>query len=118
MNYYNEIKIELINNEVTKKIKDYSKNKSDLNTYYKVGKLLSEAGSKYGDNVINEHSKKLMIEVGKKYNKRTLFRMKQFYNVFSDENVSLLATQLTWSHCRALLSIKDYENKNNWNNTL
>ena len=41
MNYYNEIKNELINNEVTKKVKDYSKNKSDLDTYYNVGKLLT-----------------------------------------------------------------------------
>ena len=48
MNYYNEIKQELINNEITKKIKDYSKNKSDLNTYYNVGKLLFDAGKHYG----------------------------------------------------------------------
>ena len=31
MNYYNEIKNELINNEVYKKVKDYSKNRNDLN---------------------------------------------------------------------------------------
>ncbi len=43
MNYYNEIKNELINNEITKKVKDYSMNRSDLSTYYNVGKLLSEA---------------------------------------------------------------------------
>ncbi len=36
MNYYNEIKKELIDNELTKKIKDYSKNKSDLMHYYNV----------------------------------------------------------------------------------
>ena len=42
MNYYKEIKNELINNEITKRVKDYSKNKSDLTTYYNVGKLLSE----------------------------------------------------------------------------
>ena len=47
------------------------------------------------------------MEVGKKYNRRTLFRMKQFYNMFSDEKVSPLATQLTWSHYTELLSIKD-----------
>ena len=41
MNYYNEIKNELLNNEITKKVKDYSKNRSDLTTYYNVGKLLS-----------------------------------------------------------------------------
>lgn len=32
MNYYKKIKNELINNEVYKKEKDYSKNRSDLNT--------------------------------------------------------------------------------------
>jgi len=48
-----------------------------------------------------------MVEVGKKYNKRTLFRMKQFYIVFSKEKVSLSATQLSWSHYIELLSIKD-----------
>ena len=43
MNYYNEIKNELINNEVYKRVKDYSKNKNELSTYYNVGKLLIEA---------------------------------------------------------------------------
>ena len=48
-----------------------------------------------------------MIEVGKKYNRSTLFRMKQFYNIFSNEKVALLAQQLTWSHYIELLPIKD-----------
>ena len=43
MNYYNEIKNELINNEINRKVKSYSINKSDLNTYYNVGKLLLDA---------------------------------------------------------------------------
>ena len=47
MNYYNEIKNELINNEINRKVKNYSINKSDLNTYYKVGKILSGAGKHY-----------------------------------------------------------------------
>ena len=34
--------------------------------------------------------------------------MKQFYNMFSDEKVSPVATQLTWSHYSELLSIKDF----------
>ena len=74
MNYYNEIKNELINNEVYKKVKDYSKNRSDLKTYYNVGKLLSEAGKHYGEGIIKKYSKKLELEVGKKYNERTLRR--------------------------------------------
>ena len=107
MNYYNEIKNKLIDNEVYSKIKDYSKERHKVITYFEIGKLLNEAGGKYGDNIIDEYSQKLVVEVGKKYNRRTLFRMKQFYNMFSDEKVSPLATQLTWSHYTELLSIKD-----------
>ena len=72
MNYYNEIKNELVNNEIYKKIKDYSKNRSDLMTYYNVGKLLIEAQggetqNEYGNKLIKEYSKKLTIELGKGY---------------------------------------------------
>ena len=107
MNYYNEIKNKLIDNEIYSKVKDYSKERHKVITYFEIGRLLNEAGGKYGDNIIDEYSKKLVIEVGKKYNRRTLFRMKQFYNMFKDEKVSPLATQLTWSHYSELLSIKD-----------
>ena len=107
MNYYDEIKNKIIDNEIYSKIKDYSKERNTVITYYEIGKLLNEAGGKYGDNIINEYSKKLVIDVGKKYNRRTLFRMRQFYNVFNNEKVSPLATQLTWSHYTELLPIKD-----------
>ena len=71
MNYYNKIKEELINNEIYKKVKDYSKNKSDLNTYYNVGKLLVEAQggeerSAYGNKLIKEYSNKLTNRWGRK----------------------------------------------------
>ena len=107
MNYYNQIKNKLIDNEIYSKVKDYSKERNTVITYFEIGKLLYEAGGKYGDNVIEEYSKKLVIEVGKKYNKRTLFRMKQFYIVFNNEKVSTLSTQLTWSHYTELLPIKN-----------
>ena len=112
MNYYEEIKNKIINNEIYSKVKDYSKERNTVNTYFEIGRLLTEAGGKYGDNIIEEYSKKLVIEVGKKYNRRTLFRMKQFYKVFSNEKVSPLGTQLSWSNCRLLLSIKDYNEIN------
>ena len=57
MDYYNKIKQELINNEINKKIKQNSINKTDLTTYYNVGKMLSEAGKHYGDGIIKEYSK-------------------------------------------------------------
>ena len=107
MNYYEEIKNKIIDNEIYCKVKDYSKERNTVTTYFEIGRLLTEAGGKYGDNIIGKYSKRLVVEVGKKYNRRTLFRMKQFYKVFSDEKVSLVATQLTWSHYTELLSIKD-----------
>ena len=99
MNYYNEIKNELINNEAYKKVKDYSKNRNDLMTYYNVGKLLIEAQggeerAKYGDSLIKEHSKKLTSELGKGYNTTSLKRMRQFYIVI--EKGATLQHQLTW----------------------
>ena len=106
MNYYNEIKNKLIDNEVYSRVKDYSKERHKVITYFEIGKLLTAAGGKYGDNIIDEYSKKLVVEVGKKYNRRTLFRMKQFYNVFSNEKVSTMWTQLTWSHLRLLFNLE------------
>ncbi len=106
MNYYDEIKNKLIDNEVYKRVKDYSKERNTVITYFEIGRLLAIAGGKYGDNVIDEYSKKLTREVGKKYNRRTLFRMKQFYNVFSNEKVSTMWTQLTWSHLRLLFNLE------------
>ena len=106
--YYTLIRNKLIDNEVYARVKDYSKEKNKVITYFEIGKLLSEAGTRYGDDVIGDYSKKLMIEVGKKYNKRTLYRMRQFYIKFKDEKVSPMGTQLSWSHYRVLLSLNDY----------
>ena len=109
MNYYNEIKTKLIENENYARIKDYSKERHKVITYYEIGKLLLEAGKHYGENIIGKYAEKLREEVGTKYNKRTLFRMRQFYVLFKDSKVSPLGTQLSWSHYRLLLSIKDEE---------
>ena len=105
MNYYNEIKQELINNETYKRVKDYSKNRSDLETYYNVGKLLSEAGKHYGEGIIKEYSKKLTIELGKGYTYTSLTRMIKFYDIY--EKIATVSQQLTWSHYCELLPIND-----------
>ena len=60
MAFYNKIKETLIKNEVYKKVKDYSKNKSDLKAYYEVGRLIveaqgGEARAKYGNKLIKEY---------------------------------------------------------------
>jgi predicted nuclease of restriction endonuclease-like (RecB) superfamily len=110
MNYYNEIKTKLIDNEINKRIKDYSKNRNDLNTYYNVGKLLSEAGKHYGEGIIKEYSKRLTIELGKGYSKRNLWLMLKFYD--TKEKMQTLSAQLSWSHYCELLSIESLEKIN------
>ena len=94
MKYYNEIKNELINNEINRKVKNYSINRSDLNTYYNVGKMLSEAGKCYGEGIIKEYSLKLTGELGKGYNVSSLKRMRQFY--YCIEKGATLWHQLSW----------------------
>ena len=107
MNYYENIKTEILNNEITKKVKNYSKNKSDLTTYYNVGKLLSEAGKHYGEGIIKEYSERLSKDLNINYNERTLFRIRQFYLLIVQQKVSTLSTQLTWSHYVELLKLND-----------
>ena len=116
MNYYNQIKDVLINNEVYKKVKDYSKNKNELNSYYEVGKLLveaqgGEARAKYGNKLIKEYSERLTKDLGKGYSKRSLFLMRKYYLHFS--KVQTLSAQLTWSHYVEILRFND-NNKINY----
>ncbi len=108
-NYYENIKESLINNEITKRVKEYSKNKSDLETYYKVGKLLSEAGKHYGEGIIKKYSIQLTNELGKKYSYRTLNYILKYYNF---QKMQPVAAKLTWSHYIELLSLKDINKVN------
>ena len=104
MNYYTEIKNELINNEITKRVKDYSKNRSDLTTYYNVGKLLSEAGKHYGEGIIKEYSRRLTNELGKTYSETTLKYYRLFYNFAIRHSLS---DELSYTHYRVLLQLKN-----------
>ena len=104
MDYYKKIKNELINNEVYKKVKDYSKNRSDLNTYYKVGKLLNDAGKSYGEGIIKKYSDRLTKELGKGYGLSNLKNMRRFYNVAKSQS---LIGQLSWTHYCILLPLND-----------
>ncbi|MBQ3469074.1 MAG: DUF1016 family protein [Bacilli bacterium] len=105
MNYYNEIKNELINNEINRKVKNYSINKSDLDTYYNVGKLLLNAGNQYGESIIKEYSLKLTEELGSGYSQRNLRNMRQFYKV--SQKWQTLSAKLSWSHYCEILWFDD-----------
>ena len=113
MDYYLEIKNELVENEITKRVKDYSKNKSDLMHYYNVGKLLVEAqggeqNTTYGNSLIKEYSKRLTIELGKGYSWRNLYNMRTYYLLLSrNTKLQALPAILSWSHIVELLPIHD-----------
>ena len=116
MNYYNEIKEVFVKNEIYKKVKDYSKNRSDLNTYFEVGRLIveaqgGEARAKYGNRLIKEYSIRLTKELGRGYNVTNLKNMRQFYLRFKKGRT--VCDQLQWSHYRYLLPIDD-DNKFNY----
>ena len=110
MDYYNEIKDVLVKNEVYKKIKDYSKNRSDLNAYFEVGRLIveaqgGEARAKYGNKLIKEYSEKLTKELGRGYKASNLKNMRQFYLLFQKSQT--VSGELSWSHYSELIRISD-----------
>ena len=105
MNYYEDIKNELINNEINRKIKNYSINRSDLNTYYNVGKMLSEAGKHYGEGITKEYSKRLTSDLKIKYDVSSLNKMKKFYVLI--EKMATMSPILSYSHYVELLPYDD-----------
>ena len=107
MNYYNEIKENLIKSEIYDKVRDYSKDRHKVSVYFETGKLLSKAGKEYGKNIIKQYSERLMIEVGEKYNERNLRYMRQFYEMLRETKWNALRSKLCWAHYREVLSLKN-----------
>ncbi len=112
MNYYEEIKDKLMDVEIQNRVKDYSKNKYTLEKYYEIGKLLvkaqgGETRAKYGDGLIKEYSRKLTNELDKKYNETLLKRIRQFYLLI--EKGAPLGHQLSWTHYKLLLPLKNID---------
>lgn len=107
MNYYEEIKEQLLKSEIYDRVHNYAKDRNKVKMYFEIGKLLSDAGKEYGKNIIKTYADKLVVEIGKKYNERTLRRIRQFYEIFCDQKWSTMWTKLSWSHYREVLSLKD-----------
>ena len=105
MNYYNEIKTEILNNEITRTVKNYSINRNDLNSYYNVGKLLLDAGNQYGESIIKEYSLRLTEDLGPGYSQRNLRNMRQFYKVF--QKWQTVSAKLSWGHYCEILWFDD-----------
>jgi predicted nuclease of restriction endonuclease-like (RecB) superfamily len=70
--------------------------------------ILGEQRAAYGEQTVSSLSRQLTAEYGRGFNRRSLFRMIRFAEVFPDEKiVSALRTQLTWTHFRELIAIDD-----------
>ena len=80
-----------------------------INMYWEVGEYLSElcAESTYGDKVIDEVANYISATAPtiKGFNRRGLYRMKQFYETYKDDEiVSALLTQLSWTNHLLIIS--------------
>ena len=77
--YYINLGDRAIKVEIYDRAKDYAKDRNKVYAYYEMGEVLSNAGREYGKSIIKNYSEKLIIDVCKKYNYRTLYRMRKFY---------------------------------------
>ena len=112
---YGEIKEELLNNEVEKRVGNYIVNRNELERYLNVGRLLIEAQggekrAKYGDELIKKYSERLTKEIGRGYSTRNLKLMRKFY--LFQKGHPVVAQSLTWTHYIILLSLNNVDEIN------
>lgn len=110
MDYLNNIKQLIEKDIVLKKKHRLIENNSTLSTYFEIGRLTVEAQggkerAKYGNGLIKKWSKILTELYGKGYDYTNLSRMRQLYLTF--EKIGSVSQQLTWTHYRYILSLKD-----------
>lgn len=88
-----------------------------VQAYWQIGRIIVEyeqngsLRSEYGKGVLQEVSERLQREFGTGFSVRNLQQMKKFYVMFPNTNA--LRSQLTWTHYRALLRIKE-DAARNW----
>ena len=92
-------------------------NEELINMYWKVGEYLSKESQKasFGDAYIDTISKEIQLAFPgiKGFNKRGLYRMKNFYETYNkDEFVTTLLSQISWSnHLTVLSKTKNVEER-------
>lgn len=117
--YFIKIKNVIEEVEVHSKVRQLQENSEKLHAYWKIGKLIVEAQggenrAKYGDNLIKKWSIKFIQRYGNNYSSRNLMFYRRFYLIYS--NVNALRSQLSWTHYRYLLSIKNVNERNYYMN--
>lgn len=91
----------------------YAANATMTLTYWQVGKrinrdVLENKRAAYGKQIVVSLGRQLTHQYGQSYSEKNLRRMMQFANVFHDDQIVVsLIRQLSWTHFRALIPIKD-----------
>ena len=114
--YYKTIVNLIEEHEVNKRVRELKENNETLNLYWTIGKEIVEAqgGSvraKYGDELIKKWGILLNEKYGSNYSKRNLMLYRQYYLNF--KKVNALRSLLSWTHYKAILPIKN-ENERNY----
>ena len=107
---YKEIRDELVQSAIDKRIDTHVINRNELTHYYNVGKMIidaqgGETRAKYGDGLIKKYSERLTKEIGKGYSIQNLKNMRKFY--LFQKRQPLVVQFISWSHYTILLSLND-----------
>ena len=103
--YLSNIKTEIINGNAKVAAKNYQINNVKLTMNYNIGRELVEAGKHYGEGIVKKYASILTKEFGSGYKEKDLYKIQQFYLLI--QKVAPLERQLTWSHYKILLSLRD-----------
>jgi len=112
-NMTNNLLYKNISNIIKKTQNDVRKtvNSAMVIAYWNIGKIIVEDElqgknrADYGKGILKDLSIKLINEYGNGFNHRNLQHMKKFYELF--QNVNSVSTQLSWTHYRHLLRVKN-----------
>ena len=105
--YLSNVKTEIINGNAKVVAKNYQINNVKLTMNYNIGRELVEAGKHYGEGIVKKYASILTKEFGSGYKEKDLYKMQQFYLLI--QKVAPLERQLTWSHYKLLLPLKNVE---------
>ena len=99
--------------EESKKQLAYAANATMTITYWNIGKrinneTLDNQRAEYGKQIVVSVARQLTVQYGRSFEEKSLRRMMQFAQVFEDEQiVATLWRQLSWSHFKLLIPLKD-----------
>jgi hypothetical protein len=87
----------------------------DIINYWNIGKMIVEeqggdSKAKYGEKLILELSKQMILDFGKGFDARNLRYMRKFYLLFPIWNT--VCSKLSWSHYRLLIKIENIQIRN------